>query len=307
MIHDVLDELGIEPDEPALEIEIGPGSVIDIPAAQADLAQVALMEVLPADFKLPALIKFIPNPALRADADQTAVYALSIAVDGADGLQLADAALAVLRTKLKAINDHLEEPIGIAYGLHKRLTSVRSEWQAQGDAAVKTVGNRIYTEQKRLDGLAAEQRRRDQAEADRKARADAQREAEAAERAQAPAPVVQELKRQAATVTAPPVVATAAAPALRSSTTVTAWKARIAETPGSDEPNPAIEALSPAQRLKVFDLLKAILDGKAPLAAIELSWSYLNKRAKADKGTLAIAGIEAFEEGSVRAKGSRSK
>jgi hypothetical protein len=53
--------------------------------------------------------------------------------------------------------------------------------------------------------------------------------------------------------------------------------------------------------------MKAILDGRAPLAAVEINWSYLNRRAKADKGTLAIPGVEAFEEGSVRAKGSRSK
>ena len=65
--------------------------------------------------------------------------------------------------------------------------------------------------------------------------------------------------------------------------------------------------MTPAQRMQVFELLKAILSGSAPLAAIELSWSYLDARAKADKGTLSIAGLEAFEEGGLRAKGSRKR
>lgn len=307
------DDVAIEPDQPIeIEPEIEPDveiepSVPAVPPSSDAPAAVALMEVLPADFKLPALIKFIPNPALRGDADKAAVYALGIKVEGPEGLQRADLALSALRASLKAIDEHLEEPIGVANALHKRLTSVRSEWQAQGAAAIKTVGNRIFIEQRRLETVAADERRAAQAEADRVAREAAKREADAAEKAQAPAPVVEELKRQAETVTAPPVAAAAPAPALRSSTTVTTWKARIVGTSGSDEPNPGIEALSPAQRLKVFDLLKAILDGKAPLAAVEISWSYLNKRAKADKRTLAIAGIEAFEEGSVRAKGSRAK
>lgn len=311
------DELAIEPDEPMLAIEPEPSGDV--------IAPVALMEVLPADFKLPALIKFIPNPALRAHADQAATYALGVKVEGAEGLQRADLALSALRATLKVIDEHLEEPISIANGLHKRLTSVRSEWQAQGSAAVKTVGNRIFLEQRRLETIAADERRAAQAEADRLAREAAQREAAAAEKAKAPAPIVEELKRQAETVTAPPIAAPAAVAPLRSSTTVTTWKARLAGTPGADDANPCTEALSPVQRLAAFHLvvnvaaqlardLKLTLEPDylakchgAPLAAIEISWSYLNKRAKADKSTLAIAGIEAFEEGSVRAKGSRSK
>lgn len=303
------DELAIEPDELMLEIEPEPAAMAIEPPAAVDVPAIAgaLMEVLPADFKLPALIKFIPNPALRGEADKAATYALGLTVDGPEGLQRADLALATLRASLKAIDEHLEEPIAVANALHKRLTSVRAEWRAQGDTAVKTVGNRIFTEQRRIEALAAEERRKAQAEADRIARENAQREAKAAEEAKAPAPVVEELKRQAETVTAPPVAMPATAPMLRSSTTVTTWKARLVGTPGSDEANPGIDALSTAQRAQALTLLKAILEGKAPLAAVEINWSYLNKRAKSDKGTLAIAGIEAFEEGSVRAKGSRVK
>jgi hypothetical protein len=98
-----------------------------------------------------------------------------------------------------------------------------------------------------------------------------------------------------------------APPKLQGSSVVTTWKARIKGTPGSDDANPEIEDLTPAQRLQVLALLKAILDGSAPIAAIILNYPYLNKRAKADKSTLAIPGIEAFEEGGIRSKGTRGK
>lgn len=308
------DDIAIEPEaEPDIEMEPEPEPAIEplpglAPVTDTAFAPLALVEILPADFKLPALIKFVPNTALRVAVDQAAAYAMDLTVEGAEGLQRADLALAAVRTSVNAISQHFEEPTDIANQLHKRLTTVRGEWQAPGKAAIETVGRRIYNEQKRLQDLEAAERRQAQEEADRQAREAAQREATAAAKANAPAPVVEELQRQAKTVTAPPVAAsTLSVPALRNSSTVTTWKTRIVGTPGSDEPNPETAELSPAQRLQVFELLKAILDGKAPLAAIEIAWPYLNKRAKADKSTLAIPGIEAFEEGGVRAKGSRSK
>jgi ribosome assembly protein YihI (activator of Der GTPase) len=297
------DDLEIEPEpEIALEIEPEP-SVPVVPAALVP----ALVEILPADFPLPALIKFVPNAALRAAVDDAATYALRLTVEGADGLQRADVALTALRGSLKAITEHFEEPTRIAYDLHKRLTGIRGEWTASGDAAVKAVGQRVFAEQRRLEQLATEARRKAQDEANARAREEAKQAAAEAAKNQAPASVVEEMTRQAETATAPPVAAPTPAPVMRGSTTVTTWKARIVGTPASDEPNPEIEQLTPAQRAKVLTLLAAIVDGKAPLAAVEVNWPYLNKRAKADKGTLAIVGIEAYEEGGVRAKGSRSR
>jgi hypothetical protein len=305
------DDLAIEP-EPDIALEIEPELAIE-PEAVATVVQstaivsTALVEILPADFPLPVLAKFIPNPALRKASDAAASYALSLVVEGAEGIQSADVALSTLRTSLKAIGEHFDEPTKIANDLHKRLTGIRSEWMSAGDAAVKTVGQRIYAEQKRLEQIALEARRKAQAEADQRARDEARRAADEAAKNAAPAPVVEEMKRQAETATAPPVQSTAPAPVMRGSTTVTTWKARIVGTPASEEPNPETEQLTAPQRAKVLDLLRAIIDGRAPLAAIEVSWPYLNKRAKADKSTLAIPGIEAFDEGGVRAKGSRAR
>lgn len=303
------EDVAIEPDDIAIEIEPEPepSPEVEPDAPSAALAPLPIVEVLPADFKLPLLVRFVPNPALRRAVDEAGTYALSLAVTGAEGLQRADVALQAVRGSLKAIETHFEEPCEIANALHKRLTGLRGEWCARGKQAVETVGRRIYDEQRRLEAIAVEERRKAQAEADRQAREAARREADAAAKAQAPAPVVEELKRQAETATAPPVAAQTAAPVLRGSTTVTTWKARIKGTPACDDPNPSIEQLSPAQRLQVFELLKAILDGKAPLAGVDINWSYWNKRAKADKSTLAVPGIEAFDEGGVRAKSSRAK
>jgi hypothetical protein len=95
--------------------------------------------------------------------------------------------------------------------------------------------------------------------------------------------------------------------ALRSSSVVKTWKARIAGTPADDEPLPDIASLTPAQRIQVLKLLDAIIAGAAPLTCIEINTSYLSSRAKADKSTLAIPGIEAYEDMGTRAKGSRAR
>jgi len=63
--------------------------------------------------------------------------------------------------------------------------------------------------------------------------------------------------------------------------------------------------MSADQQARVIDLLKGIIAGAAPLACIELNESYLNSRAKAEKSTLSIPGIAAFEEATVRARAAR--
>lgn len=316
LLTPVEDDIPIEPDadvpieiEPELEIEIELETepAVLLPAAAMSEAEPArLMELLPPDFRLPALIKFIPNQALRVASENAAASALAVVVEGPEGLQRADLAVAACRASLKGIDEHLEDPIAIANELHKRLTGIRGEWKATGTAAVATVGSRIFAEQRRLEQLAAAERRRLQDEADSLAREHARRESEAAVQANAPAPVVEELKRQAETATAPPVHVPALAPApLANSTTVKTWKGRIVGTPGSDEANPTMAELSTAQRQTILGAMKDVVEGRAPMAVFEINWSYVNNRAKADKSTLNIPGFEAIEIGSVRAKSTR--
>lgn len=285
------------------EIEPGPALALEIePEEPATTDAASLVEVLGADVPLPALIRFVPDVALREVAGAAARYAVGLDVTGQDGLTRADQALTAVRSAQKAITEHFAEPTEIAHRLHKRLTSIRSEWLAEGDAATKVVGERVWRETRRLDAIAAEERRQAQAEADRQAREAARRDAEAAAAAQAPAIIVEDLRRQAETVTAPPVPEPASTPVLRGTASVTTWKARPMGTTGDSDPNPEIADMTPAQRARVVELLRAILADAAPVQAVAINWSYLNARAKADKATFRVPGFEAFEVGGVRAK-----
>lgn len=69
-------------------------------------------------------------------------------------------------------------------------------------------------------------------------------------------------------------------------------------------------AFSEGRGVEVTDVrafIASVIDGRTPLEAIRLNWPFLNQAAEQSKGTLAIAGIEAVEIGSVRAKGGRAK
>lgn len=311
------DDFALDPEPQTAEtFELTPPpEVIPDPPTAAEIAtafspSLPLMEVLPADFPLPVLARFVPDVRLKTDVDEATRYALSIDVRGVEGLQAADLALSTLRTSLKGITDHFAEPADIAHQLHKRITGIRSEWTADGENALKVVGRRIYAEGERLRVLAEAERRKAQVEADRLAREEARRRVEEAAQAKAPARVVEEMTRQAETTTAPPVPPPASTPPpLRGSAPVKTWKARIAGSPAEADPNPSIAELTAAQKAEVWRLLIAIVnsEGDAPLSCIELNWKYLNDRAKSDKSTLAIPGIEAFADGGLRAKASRPK
>jgi hypothetical protein len=301
----VVDNVIIQPtstDDLELELE----SEVDAPAAGQALISSALVEVLPADFPLPLLARFIPNQALRTAVVEASHTALSVEVAGADGLTKADEAMGVLRACIKDVEAHFEDPTKVANDLHKRLTGLRAEWTRDGAEALKTVGQRVFTEAERLRAIDADDRRRAQAEEDRKAKDRAAQEAEQAAQQGAPAEVVQEMQEQAKAATAPPVARpSSVGGGLRNSSVTKSWKARIVGTPAEAEPNPSTTELTPAQRPQVMALLKAILEGRAPIAAIDLNWSYLNKRAGADKSAIGIPGIEAFQVGGVRGKGGR--
>lgn len=309
------EELGVEPadlqESPGIEPEpatgLTPAQERIVAEAVRDLDAVApLVQVLPKDFPLPVLTRFVPNLALKTAAEQAASYALAVDVTGPEGLQRADLALAALRTSQKAIEDHFEEPASIANQLHKAITGVRGDWLKAGKAAIDTVGGRVWTEQRRLEALAAEERRKAQEQADREAREQAQREAEAARKNDAPKQVVEELQRRVETAVAPPVPEVAA-PVMRSTSTVTTWKARPKGTPASAEPNPDMADLTLAQRERVLELMRAVLEKRVEITVFELNWKKLNDRAKADRGTFDLPGFEAFECGGVRAKGTRSR
>jgi hypothetical protein len=318
------EEVTVEPEPlvPEIEVEPEPDAPVEVekpagltPVQERQVAEalrdldavVPLAEVLPADFPLPVLTKFVPNVLLKQRADQAAVYALSVDVTGAEGIERADLALETLSASLKGITEHFAEPCAIANELHKRLTGVRGQWLEPGEQAKRTVGGRIFTERRRLQAIADEARRKAQEEADRQAREQAKREAEAARKNQAPPQVVQELQKRAETASAPPVPDPVPLPAMRGNTVVATRKARPKGTRSDADPNPDIGEMTPQQIASVKELLKAILEDKAPIAYIAVNYSALNLYAKAAGDTFNVPGFESVEIGGVRAKGGRRR
>ncbi len=300
---------------PETDLEIAPDDDMGVneqtmPTVTEAQPLAPLAELLPADFPLPALIRFVPSAELKAELEKAVAYAATIPVAdlGTEGLAVADLALSNLNAVIKKVTEHFAGPADIANRLHKSITVKRAEWCAPAESTKGELGRRMYAERQRLETIAREQRRKDQEAADKKAREEAAARAKEAEQNQAPPAVVEQLKQEAKTAVAPPVpAAPPPAAAMKSSTTVTTWKARIKGAPADADPNPLMAELSKVDWEAIAQLLHDVADGKAPRACFEINWSYLNGRAKSDKSTLQISGIEAFSEGGVRSKGTRTR
>lgn len=306
------EELLAPPDEEPVSIDQAPRLTLGEPEPESapvvvrELVTTPLVELLPVDFPLPTLIKFIPDPRIRTAADADADQLLTIAVTDEHSMRRMDAAMERQRAHRKTIEAIFEEPTSIANQLHKRLTGLRGEWLARTDAAIDAGGRRIIETQRRLDREAAEERRRRQEEADRLAREERQREAEAARAAQAPPEVLEQLETEARTATAPPVATQESTrTALKSTSVVSTWKPRPKGTDGSGNQQPSMTDLTPAQKVHVLAAMKAAFEGRSPLQVFEINWTYLNARARADKGAFSIEGFEVYEDGGTRAKGAR--
>jgi len=247
-----------------------------------------------------ALLTFLPDVALKRDLDAVAAAAQALLITGEDGLAAADALLPDLKGRIAHIEQCFKEPCAVANTLHKRLTGLRAVFVETGEAAIKRLSDGIIAEKRRLDAIVEQERRLAQAEADRLAREAMAAAAKKAEMAQAAPAVVEQLKAQAVTATAPPVAARSSG-SLRSSAVAEKWTVRLKGSDGQ----PAMADLTEAQRLVAIELVRAVADGKAPLACLEINWPYLRKRAGADKKVFSIPGIEAYDEGSVRAKGRK--
>lgn len=291
--------LDIEP-EPELDVALVPVVVGGEPESA-----MALLSSLPPDFPIQALLTFLPDVRLkqRVEAAATAALAVSVVVEG--GLVLADEALVPVRDGLKEIASKFKDPVDLANQLHKRLTGLRADFTAVGEGAVKTVGQRIYAETQRLQRIADDAKRVAQEVADKAVRDAAAKAAVDAEKRSAPAAVVEALKERAATAVAPPVPTPAPVPVLANSAPTAKWRAKFVGTLPGSEPNPATKDLTGDQMASLMLLLRAIVDGRAPLALVDVNWSAANKKAGAEGTTMCVPGLEAFDEGGTRAKGRR--
>lgn len=286
-------DLDIEPEPEQPEIDVLEPEVVSLQIRQS----------LPAGFNLPTLLRFLPDIRLKQRAEAAAEKALAIDVSEEGGLLAADAALVPLRESIEAITRDFEDPTSLANQLHKRLTGLRSDFSKVASAALETVSRRVYAENKRQEAMAAEARRKAQDAADKQAREDAKKAADAAKAAGQSKAVVETLKQQAKTAVAAPVASPAPAPMLASTSTVPKWKVRFVGTPSDGTANPEIDELTAQQQEQMRKVLLAVGNGQLPLAVtLGLNWSYLNKRAVAEKTTFEMLELEAFDEGGTRKK-----
>lgn len=272
---------------------------------EADGLEAPASEILPADFPLPRLVKFVPDARKRVALEALTAAALAVNVAEPGGLAAADAALVSVRAQLEYVRADFEEPKRLAHQLHAHITERLREATAPAELALKTIGQRIFIENRRLEARALEARRLAQADADEIERKRAAAELETARAAGVSAPVLAMLETQAEGAKAAPL-AVAETPALKGSALVSSWKARLVGTVDGAEINPAITDLSPAQLESVYALLEDIVRNRRNLAAVDLNWSAINARARAEKSVFAMAGLEAVEVGGTRAKGRRA-
>lgn len=268
-----------------------------------------LMQILPADFRLPALTRFVPDLAIKARIDTALTYVQSIEIEGKglEALKLIDAGLNELNAAIAAGEAHFEEPASIAYDLHRHVTGTRGAWVNDPKAVVKKIGTAVWKETERLKAAAAAEQQRLQDEANAKAREEARIAAEQAAKNRAPAPIIEKLEQQAKTATAPPVIAQAVAPPLSDNSVVTTWKARLASiAEDADEQAPALTALTPEQRQDVIRLFKAIVDGRHDLLSlVSVNYGAINKLAVAQESTFNVPGFVAYKTGGTRKKAQR--
>lgn len=268
-----------------------------------------LMEILPADFPLPALIKFVPDPKIKAALDAAVEKALKVKVEngGEAALREADASIAELADALNACDLEFESAAQAAYNMHRHITGTRSTWKAQAETLKTLIGKQMFRERKRLDDLAAEARRQEQERANA---AERQRIADAAAKARqagAPPKAVAKIEEKAATAQAAPVPI-AAPVKLAASSIVSRFRGRLRGTLADAEPHPSITDLTEEQWEQGLKPLLAYILANAPgtfRAALSINWSAIDDRAHTDKKSFSIPGLEPFEDGSAKAKGRR--
>lgn len=319
MTQGLFTELEIEPDAPrdapsgAWEAENDPGNVLAAEVVDApEGGQMALARILPDGFDLVSLLAFLPDIRLKNAVTAAATALTGADVTGRDGLAKADVLREDVRSKVQHVvklfdgTEAEPGPTMLANQLHKRLTGLRADFVKDGLDAIAAADKRIVAETRRLDAEDARVAAEAQAKADADAKAAALKAAEQAKAQHAPAPIVAALEQRAQTATAPPVRSTGfGGGGLKKSSVVDKWKARPVGTSDDADPNPVMADMSTAQLAQVIVLMKAVIDGKAPMTCFEVNWTKLNARADAEKSTLAIPGIEAVNLGSVRAKGKR--
>jgi hypothetical protein len=282
-----------------MDMEPEPAGAL-VPAAEQVMDVAPLASVLPAGFDIRGLLQFIPDVAIKRNIERLAAELRAIRVHGADGLVRAEAKRDELRAALAHKDQCFKHVCELANTLHKRFTGLRSDFGRDGEAADTEAITAIKVEKRRLDALAEAEARRLQQEADKEMRERLAQQAKDLKAAGAAPEVVREVKAAAKVAVAPPVMAPVLAP-LSTSTLAKNVKARLRGTPDTDEVNPEIADMTPAQQAQVRAMCAKVATGEYPLAVLAgLDWGYLNARIKREGAAMGIAELEPYDVGSLR-------
>jgi hypothetical protein len=248
--------------------------------------------------------------AHRADRIVAAAQALQV-VDAKSFAQ-ADEGIASLKAQAKAIEGFFEDDIKRAHAAWDGLTKKRKSYLDPIKAALEILGKRWYAFKTAEERKAAEEQARLEREAQERERERLKKEAEAAaaEAARLEAEAMRADTRDAA------LELEAQAQETQAQAQQLALDAATAPAPVIHHQSSALAEAGPTKNrgaekwtFRVTDkmaLIKAVAEGKVSHEALLPHDVYLRARAKADKDTIKIPGVQFFDEGSVGAKGRRT-
>jgi hypothetical protein len=276
------------PDDPPPDLPAQPGPVTDrtmllAPPAADPGAQLAPIDMM----AVPA------RDAAIDEAHQLAQRAMTVLVIDQATCRKADELTEILRTFDTAVHAKIDPTIEFYHTRHKVLTTLRAEWLDPVTRAINTLktraGDWLLAERRKQEEL----RRKLEEEARQREQARLLAEAASAEQAgdQAAADAI---LHEAQTAPAPVVYVPTTTPKLEHSALRTSWKARVT----------SLKALARAvadgavSEEALIGLERKSLPGRGEV----IRSSYLDKMASANKDTLAIPGVQSYEDAKLAGK-----
>lgn len=246
--------------------------------------------------------------AIARTAEDMVTRAHAFVVDSPVAYAEAGQMIDAMKAKRKEVEGFFAPMVEAAHAAWKALTEKRRSYTDPLDEAVSALTQKYAAYKRRVDEEVAAERRRQEQEAQERERARLKAEAEERERQAEEARKAAEIadtREEAQQLEA--IADTMAAEA-----TVIKQEAATVEAPVLPLSSPIEHVKGPSVRanwtFRVTDkmaLIKAVAAGQVSPEALETNDTYLRARAKADKDTVRIPGVQFFDAGSVVASRRR--
>lgn len=297
----MIDQLDWEPPEPSVDAPVDTAAPTWEPPEPIDASSVVVGEVV---------VFEEPRPSPRSQEEEIADRASQIVRD-ANALQVqdkasferADAMLDMLKEQKRRIEAFFEDDIKRAYATWNGLTSKRKAYTDPLDSAIKVVSERWYTFKKAEERKAAEERAAIERELQARERERLQKEADerAAEAKRLEEEALAATSRDAALELEAQAQETQAQ-AEQLTVAAASVQAPVIQHASANLPDQTKNSGREKWNFRVLDkvaLIKAVAAGKVSHEALIPHDVYLRSRAKADKDTVQIPGVQFYDEGSV--------